>query len=110
MKMASALPGADTRRNGLININKQLVEEPAKPLVCIVILDSNQTLIDHDKHTRTATIRIHHIEPLLTVASRREAVELLSNAYRARTTEQLEFDYDMDLGSRWDGDESPVQF
>ena len=109
MKMASALPSIESRRNGLHGINRQLVEEPEKPLVCIVILDSSQTLIDHDKHTKTATVRIHHIEPLLTVDGRREAVELLSNAYRARTTEQLELSYDIDLGSAWD-ERDPVSF
>ena len=109
MKMASALPSGDSRRNGLLDINRQLVEEPTKPLVCIVILDSNQTLIDHDKHTRTATVRIHHIEPLLTVSGRREALELLTTAYKARTAEQLELDYDIDLGMGWQSDK-PVEF
>lgn len=100
MKMAAALPAPETKRNGLEDINRQLVEEPTKPLVCIVILDSNQTTLDHDKKTRAATIRIKHIEPMLSVAARREAVDLLVAAYMARTSEQLEFEYDIDLGIR----------
>lgn len=102
MKMASKLPGEESKRNGLFDISRALVEQPDKPLVCIVVLDSSQTLLDHDKHTKEPTIRIQHIEPMRTISARREAVELLTDAYRARTTEQLEFDYDIDLGVRRD--------
>lgn len=104
MKMAPALPSVDSRRNGLNDLTRQLVEEPTKPLVCIVILDSNQMLVDHDKHTRTPTARIHHIEPMLTRDMRTVAIELLTKAYTTRTHEQLELEYDLDIATRWDED------
>ena len=88
--MATALPAADTKRNGMVDIQKRLIDDPAAPIIAVVMLDSAQTTIDHLKHTKTPTLRIMHIEPMLLTAQRDIAVRLLTEAYRDRTTEQLE--------------------
>lgn len=90
MKMASALPATETKKNGLYDIQKKLVDQPDQPLIAVVMLDSSQTLLDHIKHTKTPTLRILHIEPMLRADERRVAVALLTEAYQNRTTEQLE--------------------
>ena len=90
MKMAAALPAADTKRTGMQDIQKRLIDEPAAPIIAVVMLDSAQTTIDHLKHTKTPTLRILHIEPLLRTGERDIAVRLMTEAYRNRTTEQLE--------------------
>lgn len=105
MKMAAALPDADSNRNGLEQLTKSLVEEPDKPIMAVVLLDSSVTTVDHIKHTRTPTVRIVHIEPMVTRGMRREAAELITRAYAARTSEQLE----LPLGILDQSDPPPVQ-
>lgn len=90
MKMASALPPASSNRNGMIGVVDKLIKTPDEPIVCIVIVDSSQTLEDHYKHTKTPTISITHIEPMIEPGMRQRVLETLQQAYRNRTTEQLE--------------------
>jgi len=95
MKMAAKLPETSAQ-NGLYGVHKRLIQAPTEPLLCLVIVDSNQTLEDHDKHTKTATIRVRHIEPMCTGKDIYEAQQLLQRAYRDRTSEQLELDYEFE--------------
>lgn len=90
MKMASKLPDADSKRNGLLDLTKKLVDDPEGMVVCVVLVDASQILLDVDKRTRTPTIRVQHIEPLTDRAAARAAMDLLGTAYRGRTSEQLE--------------------
>ena len=94
MKMAAALPAADTRRNGLDDVLKHLVETPDKPILAIVVLDSDEMLVKHSKKTATPTVRILHCEPMLTGHDRQVAHSLLLTAYMNRTAEQLELPYE----------------
>jgi hypothetical protein len=91
MKMAAALP-TDTRKNGMGEVADLLVRYPDRPILCLVWLDSNQLQIDHDKHTKTPTARVKHIEPLISEYDHDTAVGLLHRAYLGRTSEQLELD------------------
>ena len=96
MKMAAALPDPKSRRNGLDDLARMMVENPDQPLVCVVVLDCSKTEIDHDKHTKTPTARIKHLEPMLLDRDQKAAVELLTHSYRRRTSEQLELDYEFE--------------
>lgn len=110
MKMAAALPG-DSRKNGMGEVADLLVRYPDRPILCLVWLDSNQLQIDHDKHTKTPTARVKHIEPLISEYDHDTAVRLLHRAYQARTSEQLELDLGFNVPakdflppiSRWRG-------
>lgn len=94
MKMATAVPPGP--QNGLNDLMGMLVDRPDNPLICVVVLDSSQTLIDHIKHQRTPTIRVKHIEPMLREDEQDRALGLLTDAYKRRTSEQLEFDYEFE--------------
>lgn len=96
MKMASALPDYDSKKNGLEQLTKRLVDRPDQPIIAIVVLDSSQTTVDHIKKTRTPTVRIMHIEPMITAGTQDDARRLLAQCYRARTSEQLELDLGFD--------------
>jgi hypothetical protein len=88
MKMASKLPDGDS--NGLGSLTRKLVEDPTGLVVCVAVIDASQILLDVDKGTRQPTVRIQHIEPMLDEEDRRSATRLLTGAYQARTSEQLE--------------------
>jgi hypothetical protein len=94
--MASPLPDYDSKKNGLEQLTKALVDNPSNPIIAIVVLDSSITTIDHTKKTRTPTVRITHIEPMITAGTQEEARDLLERCYRARTSEQLELDLGFD--------------
>jgi hypothetical protein len=96
MKMAAALPDHKSRRNGLDDLARMLVDNPDQPLVCVVVLDCSKTEIDHDKATKTPTVRVKHLEPMLRVEDQDRAVTLLTDAYKRRTSEQLELDYEFE--------------
>lgn len=94
MKMATALPDAKSRRNGLHDLAGQLTRSPEKPILVVAVVDSSQMMVDHDKHTKTPTVRVLHVEPLLDGGARRIAHSLLTEAYMRRTTEQLDLPFD----------------
>jgi len=96
MKMAAALPDYKSRRNGLDDLARMLVDDPDQPLICVVVLDCSKTEIDHDKSTRTPTVRIKHLEPMLNRGDQQAATELLTDAYKRRTSEQLELEYEFE--------------
>lgn len=97
MKMAAGLPDADSRRNGLNDLLAQLVDEQSDTnIICVVVVDASQILIDKTKGVRNPTVRVQHIEPMLSAAEQNQARVLLERAYRARTSEQLEFTYELE--------------
>lgn len=96
MKMAAALPDHKSRRNGLDDLARLMVEDPDQPLICVVVLDCSKTEIDHDKATKTPTIRVKHLEPMLNRDEQKVATELLTDAYKRRTSEQLELEYEFE--------------
>jgi len=97
MKMAAAMPDANSRRNGLDDLMQMLVDEKRDgEIVCVVVVDASQVLIDRVKHSRTPTIRVLHLEPMLTEDEQAQAVGLLTDAYKRRTSEQLELDYEFE--------------
>lgn len=96
MRMAAALPDPKSRRNGLDDLTRLIVERPDQPMVCVVVLDCSKTEIDHDKHTKTPTVRIQHLEPMLREEEQDRAITLLTDAYKRRTSEQLELDYEFE--------------
>ena len=99
MKMATTLP-ADSRKNGMGEVADLLVRYPDRPILCLVWLDSNQLMVDHDKHTKTPTARVKHIEPMIDEYDHEAAVRLLHRAYLGRTSEQLELDLNFNIPPR----------
>lgn len=92
MKMASKLPDERSRNNGLEGLTTKLVDDPTGVVVCVVLIDASQILLDVDKHTKTPTVRVQHIEPMVDEHGHTHALELLRRAYMDRTSEQLELD------------------
>lgn len=92
MKMASKLPDEKSRNNGLEGLTLKLVDDPTGVVVCVVLVDASQILLDVDKHTKTPTVRVQHIEPMTDEHGQSRALELLRRAYMDRTSEQLELD------------------
>jgi hypothetical protein len=90
--MATGLPDEDSKKNGLVGVMKTLIEHYQDEIIAVVVLDSSGLNIDHVKHTRTPTVRVKHIEPMITAAMVEQAQELIGRAYRDRTSEQLELD------------------
>lgn len=97
MKMAAGLPDVESRRNGLNDLLGKLVDEESDTnIICVVVVDASQILIDKTKGVRNPTIRVQHIEPMLTHDEQNRARVLLERAYRSRTSEQLEFDFELE--------------
>lgn len=97
MKMAAGLPDVDSRRNGLNDLLTRLVDETTdSSIICITVVDASQILIDKGKGVRNPTIRVQHIEPMLSAGEQAQARVLMERAYRARTSEQLEFEFELE--------------
>lgn len=101
MKMAATLPDVTSRKNGLNDLVHTLADEKRDgEVICVVVVDASQVLIDKVKHTRTPTIRVVHLEPMLTESDQAMALGLLTGAYKQRTSEQLELEYEFDTFTR----------
>lgn len=96
MKMAAALPDPKSRRNGLDDLARLVVDDPERTIVCVAVVDCSQILEDIDKATKTPTVRVKHLEPMLTREMQVAATELLTDAYKRRTSEQLELEYEFE--------------
>lgn len=106
MKMAAALPDYKSGRNGLDDLAKNMVGDPEREMLCIVLVDCSQILLDVDRASRTPTIRVKHLEPMLLEDDQRVALGLLTDAYKRRTSEQLELEYEFETIHR----DAPAHF
>ena len=97
MKMAATMPDAASRRNGLNDLMRMLVDEKRDgEIICVAVVDASQVLIDRVKGSRTPTIRVLHLEPMLDETEQDRAVTLLTDAYKRRTSEQLELEFEFE--------------
>ena len=107
MKMAAALPDVASRRNGLNDLVRMLADEKRDDqIICVAVVDASQVLVDKVKHSRTPTIRILHLEPMLDRGEQISATNLLTDAYKRRTSEQLELEFEFEPIRR----DSPFSF
>jgi hypothetical protein len=97
MKMATAMPDVASQRNGLNDLVRMLADEKRDDqVICVAVVDASQVLVDKVKHSRTPTIRVLHLEPMLSRDEQDQAVALLTDAYKRRTSEQLELEYEFE--------------
>lgn len=77
------LPDGDS--NGLAAIAADLIAEPDRLRTLVVLVDTSEITTRFDTRSRTATLRIRHIEPIVDTADL-EAVDLvLRGALKRRT-------------------------
>jgi hypothetical protein len=84
-KLLSTLPNG--QNNGLDSIASQLVNEPAKTHICIVVLDCKKVETDTDSGDVIPHARIRRIEPIN--EDRNKVAMLLRRALEERTGETL---------------------
>jgi hypothetical protein len=82
-KLSASLPDGD--RNGLDRITNQLVSEPDKPHVAIVLIDAVKLVTDVDTHSVQPTARILAVEPIPAGDDAKEMERLLRRAFETRT-------------------------
>lgn len=98
MKMASALPDPQSKKNGMDQVRELMMRYPDRPVLAVVSLDCASLNVDYRKGgARTPTVGILHIEPMVEVSEHSRAESLLRAAYLRRTSEQLELPLDFNV-------------
>jgi hypothetical protein len=83
MKLSSVLPDGD--RNGLPRITTQVVDDPGRVHVAIVLLDASKLTTEVDTGSVQPTMRITAIEPIPVGDDAKELQRLLRRAFEQRT-------------------------
>ena len=83
VNLSGWLPGENS--NGLDAIAADMIAEPRVIRTVIMLVDTSKITSKVDDRSRTATVRIRHIEPLLERDDLAAAVKLLRAALRRRT-------------------------
>lgn len=94
VKLAGALP-KDYDRNGMDRLNGQLVQNPARRHVVVMVVDCLRTTIDHaGEEEFTPTAGILFVEPISDRDDQTEVLEALARARAHRTGDGvLDFDF-----------------
>jgi hypothetical protein len=85
--LGGRLPADDN--NGLAAIAADLLAEPSLVRTAVVLFDTAKVTTSFDKHSRTVTARIRHIEPLTDIGDELAGIELLRAALRRRNIHEL---------------------
>lgn len=98
-RLRAALPN-DADHNGLGVIHRELMAEPGKRQILLLVVDTAQIVDDLSKNTQFPVLAIHHVEPILEV-DRADAEDLLIRAMNRRRgpalSKDLEEDYQREL-------------
>lgn len=102
VKLASALPSE--YRNGLIEILRQLIDNPQDHRLALVVFDVKRVEQDVDAAQKVPTIRIQRIETPLGL-DRETAWEILQRAADARNNDEREGQQPLPFTGRHTDDE-----
>ncbi len=94
VKLAGALP-KEYDRNGMDKLHAQLVSNPERRHVVVMVVDCARTTIDHDggEELYTPTAGVLFIEPITDRDDRAEILEALAR-HRAERTGDATLDFD----------------
>ena len=77
------LPDGDAK--GLAAIAADLIAEPDRLRTLVVLVDTSEITTRFDTRSRTATVRIRHVEPIVDTADLEAVDQLLRGALKRRT-------------------------